>query len=217
MLKTLASFSLIVGSFGCSPIIARGPVVEPGWSGGVGGGAFQVHEACAPTRECRPDTYPLASLSLRYGRVNEQKPVPATSIGISIPDFQLDLYRQLGPGSSEVRQWGVGTLLSPLHIAPYLQIGRMRETGRGWYTSQVISFAAPWAPGEITGARRVFWAPSLTVQRAFDRGTDAGESFFVAQLHGYGIVGVRRYSSPTGTVPHAGIGAAISLEVRRKP
>ena len=85
------------------------------------------------------------------------------------PYAELDLYAQAPIGFTPFDA-GTGVLLSPVHVMPYVQAGRMKPDGSGWYTTQGFAFLGSrphWgsvlSDGGATSERVTprYWAPTV--------------------------------------------------------
>ncbi|HEX2076314.1 MAG TPA: hypothetical protein VHG08_01360 [Longimicrobium sp.] len=60
---------------------------------------------------------------------------------------------------------GAGVLLSPMHLMPYVQAGRVDAEGSGFYTTQGFAVLAPrskeWDIDEEAEVAPRYWAPTL--------------------------------------------------------
>jgi|GEM_PF-2105233 len=119
----------------CAPVVAHGPRVEGGTSIMVtGGGGLSACDSLT----CELELLPQAALGVRTGRAaGETRPGLAVGANLSINllSSELDLYAQ-APTSFMPADAGAGVLLSAMHVMPYVQIGRMRDDGSGFYTTQ---------------------------------------------------------------------------------
>ena len=153
----------------CAPVVTHGPRVEQGvtFHGTLGGGRSLCDR---PT--CDTELSPQQGGGFRFGHAATAS-VPGVSAGVTIStgwvSSELDLYAQAPTGFAPFDA-GAGVLLSPAHVMPYVQAGRMRPDGSGWYTTQGFAFLGS-RPGRIElsidgGAdeERVkprYWAPTV--------------------------------------------------------
>lgn len=152
----------------CAPVVTHGPRVEPGvtFYGTAGGGSSLCDRpAC--------DTFltPQQGVGVRYGRAASAS-APGWSAGLTVSNggvsSELDLYVQ-APASMAF-DLGAGVLAAGSHGMPYVQAGRMKPDGSGWYTTQGFAFLASrparWStsldggPGEERVKPR-YWAPAV--------------------------------------------------------
>jgi hypothetical protein len=147
-------------------VVTHGPRVEQGLTFyGTAGGARQL---CGRP-ECDTELAPQQGAGLRYGHAATAS-VPGLSAGLTVStgweSSELDLYVQAPIGFTPFDA-GTGVLLSPAHLMPYVQAGRMKPDGSGWYTTQGFALMASrpvrW---DLEGAseERVtprYWAPTV--------------------------------------------------------
>jgi hypothetical protein len=164
--RTLLTLMAAVCTAACAPVVAHGPRVEQGVTFyGTAGGARPF---CSRP-ECDTDLVPQQGVGVRYGRAASAS-APGWSAGLTLStgwvSSELDLYTQAPDGSTPFDA-GAGVLLSPAHVMPYVQAGRMRPDGSGWYTTQGFAFMASrparWStegPSEERVTPR-YWAPTV--------------------------------------------------------
>lgn len=160
---------LATGAGACAPVVTHGPRVEQGITlyGTAGGG----RSLCARP-ECDTQPVPQHGAGARYGRAATAS-APGFSAGLTLSSTfvssDLDLYVQ-APTSLAALDVGAGVLAGGDHAMPYVQAGRMRPDGSGWYTTQGFAFLAPrparWStsldggPSEERVEPR-YWAPTV--------------------------------------------------------
>jgi hypothetical protein len=163
--RTLLTLMAAVTTVACAPVVTHGPRVEQGFTfyGTAGGGrSFCDRPDC--------DTYltPQQGAGVRYGRAASSS-APGWSAGLTVStggvSSELDLYVQAP--TSMALDMGAGVLAAGSHAMPYLQAGRMRPDGSGWYTTQGFAFLASrptrWdmeGPSEERVTPR-YWAPTV--------------------------------------------------------
>lgn len=152
----------------CAPVVAHGPRVEQGVTFyGTAGGARMLCDR----PEWDTDLVPQQGVGVRYGRAASAS-APGWSAGLTLStalvSSELDLYVQ-APTSTGL-DLGAGVLAAGSHGMPYVQAGRMRADGSGWYTTQGFAFLASrstlWSTSlnEGPGEERVtprYWAPTV--------------------------------------------------------
>lgn len=157
---------LTLAAAACAPVVTHGPRVEQGVTFyGTGGGGRPLCDRPA----CDTRLVPQQGAGVRYGRAASAS-APGWSAGLTLStggtSSELDLYTQAPDGSTPFDA-GAGVLLSPAHVMPYVQAGRMRPDGSGWYTTQGFAFMASrparWS-NEGASEERVtprYWAPTV--------------------------------------------------------
>jgi hypothetical protein len=176
MLKVSAAL-LLACAAACAPIVTHSPRVEQGVSVfGTAGGATRLCD----TLKCDTQLVPQQGLGVRYGQAaTATRPglSAALTISTSIVASELDLYLQ-APTSLGL-DLGAGLLTAGTHDMPYVQVGRMREDGSGWYTTQGYAFlsarpptwtlAADFGP-EADEVEPRYWAPTVAYRTRGRRG-----------------------------------------------
>lgn len=173
----------------CAPTVAHGPRVQPGTSVFVTAG---VGVSPCDSMTCDLQLLPQASLGLRTGRTaGETRPgfSLGASLAVNLISSELDLYAQAPTGLTPLDA-GAGVLLSAAHVMPYVQLGRMRENGAGFYTTQgfvlmstrptdyrILDMDSQDQPAEM---RPRYWAPSL----AYRTGGEHGMHLYVSGAFG---------------------------------
>lgn len=158
---------MLLAPAACAPIVAHGPRVEPGLR--LAATAGVARNLCDTA--CALSWVPQLGLGARYGR-----PAAPGRVGFSvggmlsaaITSSELDLYVQ-APGSTAWAAGG-GVLLSPSHLMPYLQAGRMDAGGSGFYTTQGFALMASrprhWNLEELEEVAPRYWAPTVAYRAA---------------------------------------------------
>jgi hypothetical protein len=154
----------------CAPMVTHGPRVQPGTHIMVtGGGGYSPCD----TLTCSLELLPQAALGLRTGRAPSGTR-PGLGLGLNLAlnlvSSEVDLYAQ-APTDPARFDAGAGVLLSGAHLMPYVQIGRMRDDGSGFYTTQGFAWMSrrqtsyglagaheEEAPDEVQPR---YWAPSV--------------------------------------------------------
>ncbi|HEX6041428.1 hypothetical protein [Longimicrobium sp.] len=163
---TLRPFVALVGlcaAAACAPIVTHGPRAERGLQ--VTATAGLPQELCDTT--CAVDLVPQIGFGARVGRPAEGGRM-GYSVGgtfsASLFASEADVYLQ----APTAPDWaaGGGVLLSPMHVMPYVQLGRMGEDGSGWYTTQGFAWLAQRTDlslsegsGDLVKPR--YWAPTV--------------------------------------------------------
>lgn len=160
---------LMVCAAACAPVVTHGPRVEEGITFyGTAGGTRSLCDRPV----CDTELVPQQGAGVRYGRAASAS-APGLSAGLTVStallSSELDLYVQ-APTSLPELDLGVGLLAAATHRMPYVQAGRMKADGSGWYTTQGFAFLGS-RPGQWTasldagpGEERVkprYWAPTL--------------------------------------------------------
>jgi hypothetical protein len=177
--------------FGCFPVIAHGPRVESGTS-----------VALLTAAEMRPDGsrngdlgpfMPNVGLGVNAGWRSSNPDGGGVQLGVHIPAsvilapmgltpflLQGDLYFQVPPSTTGPLQAGLGVHGSYRRVMPYFQMGRIGESGSGWYTTQGVMVG--WAR-DYYGHEQPYtaWMPSLAYQSAHRNTTT---HFFASALVG---------------------------------
>jgi hypothetical protein len=166
MFMKSCSALLLASAAACAPIVTHSPRVQDGLSfhGTLGGG----RHLCEPPA-CDTMLVPQQGAGVRYGRAATGSAL-GTSVGFTISTFiissELDVYVQ-APASLTRLDVGAGVLLAGTHAMPYVQAGRMKPDGSGWYTTQGFALlsrrAMDWS-FEDAGVEKVqprYWAPTI--------------------------------------------------------
>jgi hypothetical protein len=92
-------------------------------------------------------------------------------LGIDVPPWpgweallfsQASAFWQAPKPRASAVDWGAGGIISAVWVAPYFQVGRIREDRRGWYTTQMFAVAH-----SLLGADEDFgagWHPTIAYQ-----------------------------------------------------
>lgn len=164
--RTLLTLLVAACTAACAPVVTHGPRVVEGLTfyGTAGGARSQCFRPA-----CDTNLVPQQGVGVRYGRAASGS-APGLSAGLTAStgwvSSELDLYAQAPIGFTPFDA-GTGVLLSPAHVMPYVQAGRMRPDGSGWYTTQGFAFMASRptrfsteGPSEERVAPR-YWAPTV--------------------------------------------------------
>ena len=166
MFMKACSALLLALTAACAPIVTHSPRVQDGLSfHGTLGGGRQLCERPA----CDTMLVPQYGAGARYGRAATAA-APGMSAGVTVSTFivssEMDVYVQ-APTSLTWLDVGAGALLAGTHAMPYVQAGRMRLDGSGWYTTQGFALlsrrAMNWSL-EDAGVEKVqprYWAPTI--------------------------------------------------------
>jgi hypothetical protein len=166
MFMRSCSALLLASAAACAPVVTHSPRVSPGFTFyGTAGGTRHL---CGRT-DCDTRLVPQQGIGVRYGHAaTAASPGVSTGLTVStlIVSSELDLYVQ-APTSATKLDVGAGVLLAGTHAMPYVQAGRMKPDGSGWYTTQGFAFLArrttSWgidAPSEERVQPR-YWSPSI--------------------------------------------------------
>lgn len=190
----------------CAPVVTHSPRVAEGLTfyGTAGGGRTLCDRPV-----CDTTLTPQQGVGLRFGHPATAS-VPGFSAGVTgsigwvFSDMglypELDLYAQAPIGLTPFDA-GMGVLLSPAHVMPYVQAGRMKPDGSGWYTTQGFAFLGSRPPnwgvlsdGGASSERLKprYWAPTLAY-RARGR---FGVHFYVSGAFGTAEVTKYRGEEP---------------------
>lgn len=167
-------FSILLVAFAaaCAPMVTHGPRVQPGVTASVTTGGSR---ALCDTA-CELDLTPQVALGVARGwAATETRPGFSLGANVSVISSDVDAYVQAPTGWTGPLQAGVGGLVGIDHAMPYVQLGRLREDGSGWYTTQGLAwifrrdarhamFAAVDYPPQRVGpdlVEPVYWAPTL--------------------------------------------------------
>jgi hypothetical protein len=156
----LSLASLAVAS--CAPVVTHSPRVTPGPSATVTAGysgRFACYERVQwdwergertdhTDRACREPQHGPAPLLLSLGwgwRATPESGGYRLGIdALAVPAMvHLDGYWQAPKRGGAGLDWGLGAVFSGIHVAPYAQIGRIGENGRGWFTTQMVAVPHP--------------------------------------------------------------------------
>jgi hypothetical protein len=160
-----AALVLLTCAAACAPVVTHGPRVEPGitFYGTFGG----TRSLCG-REACDTELVPQHGGGARYGRAATDS-TPGFSVGFTYStgfvSSEVDLYVQ-APASPLGLDAGAGVLAAGSHVMPYVQLGRMRPDGSGWYTTQGFAFLAErdvgWALDEpVEQVTPRYWAPAV--------------------------------------------------------
>lgn len=166
--RTLFTLLAAACAAACAPVVTHGPRVEQGFTfyGTAGGG-----RSLCDRPACDTNLVPQQGAGVRYGRAASAS-APGWSAGLTVSSAlvssELDLYVQAP--TSVGFDLGAGLLAAGTHGMPYVQAGRMKPDGSGWYTTQgfalLASRPARWSssldggPGEERVEPR-YWAPTV--------------------------------------------------------
>jgi hypothetical protein len=136
-IRRIAALLLLCAPAACAPIVTHGPRPEPGLQVMATGGI--ALPLCDGT--CEMSMMNQIGIGARYGRPAEERK-PGYSVGgtlsMGVISSEVDLYVQAP--TTAIPEWdaGAGILLSPAHVMPYVQLGQMRASGSGIYTTHGI-------------------------------------------------------------------------------
>lgn len=161
----------------CAPVVTHAPRVQPGYQVVVTAGGLR--SLC--DSGCAGMLTPQVAVGARAGWPAGAS-TPGYSVGahaaLNLLSSELDVYVQ-APRRALPYDAGAGLILSLTHGMPYVQLGRMRADGSGFYTTQGVALHASRAlrwdhshhgpPGEPPPApdtipdllRPRYWAPSV--------------------------------------------------------
>lgn len=205
----------------CAPIVTHGPRPEPG---------VQVMATLGIPQElcdsgCEVELIPQLGFGVRSGRPAENGNFGYSVTGTfsaSILATEADLYVQ-APTAPEWAAGG-GVLLSFAHVMPYVQLGRMRADGSGFYTTQGFALLTQRTNFSFTGRDNFlitprYWAPTVAYRFAHRDG-----AVHVYLSGAFGSAGADDGGLPPeipsrGSVPIRQVMAGVTVEhfVRRPP
>jgi hypothetical protein len=184
VMKACSALLLLASAAACAPIVTHGPRVEQGITGY---GTMGAGKSLCPPETCETILVPQLGAGVRYGWAATDSTL-GFSAGFTysapVVSSELDLYVQ-APGSPLGLDAGAGVLAAGTHAMPYVQLGRMRPNGSGWYTTQGYAFLAR-RQIEIVLADNYeqveprYWAPTV----AYRTGGPYGMHFYVTGAFG---------------------------------
>lgn len=218
------SMLLMVCVGACAPVVTHGPRVQAGVTAMVTTGASRAPCDSA----CELDLTPQVALgAVRGWEASETRPGFTVGGNLSLFSSDLDVYVQAPTGWTGTLQAGAGALAGFAHMMPYVQLGRMRGDGSGWYTTQGFAwiFRRDARPGLIDDGsddeapgpdlvRPRYWAPTLAYRAPGTTGISVYVSgaFGTAEAWRFDVEGDPR---PAGreTIRHLMLG--MVLDTRR--
>ncbi|HEU0299213.1 MAG TPA: hypothetical protein VFR37_07155 [Longimicrobium sp.] len=209
MMRPLAVL-LLLAPAACAPIVTHGPRVEPGlhFTGTLG----VARNACDTA--CSLDILPQIGMGARYGRAaDDGRPgySVAGTLALGLVSSELDAYVQAPTSPSWAA--GGGLLLSPAHVMPYLQAGRVEEDGSGLYTTQGFAVLASrervFDIDEDLEVAPRYWAPTLAYRAAY-----RGGAIHVYLSGAVGWMDVRAVEGQSRREPVRLLMAGLSFEQR---
>lgn len=207
---------LLCAPVACAPIVTHGPRPERGLQ--VTATAGLPRNFC--DSNCALDLIPQYGFGARYGRPAENgRPGYSVSgtFSIALVSTEADLYVQ-APTAPEWAAGG-GVLLSPVHVMPYVQFGRMHAKGSGFYTTQGFAWLAErsnglWIDGETTAmVTPRYWSPTVAY-----RVPHRGGAFHLYVSGAFGRMDLEHVGRPPGSpapprsAPVRAVMAGISVE-----
>lgn len=215
-IRRLAALLLLCAPAACTPIVTHGPRAEPGLqltaTGGLGYPLCDI--------ECETYLGNQNGIGLRYGRPAENGRAGYSvggTLSLSVVSSDVDLYVQAPTAPAWAA--GGGVLLSVMHVMPYVQLGRMRADGAGFYTTQGVV----WMPGRSDGygmdyspraeVKPIYWAPTVAYRLPYQR-----TAFNLYVSGALGTMTLRDVSSdpdvppPPARAPIRFISAGITIE-----
>ncbi|HEX2207724.1 MAG TPA: hypothetical protein VHG93_08575 [Longimicrobium sp.] len=184
---------LVASAAACAPMVTHGPRVQPGFTAAATTGGSR---ALCDTA-CELDLTPQVAVGVSRGwPATETRPGFSVGANVSVFSSDVDAYVQAPTGWTGALQAGAGGLVGIGHAMPYVQLGRMRQDGSGWYTTQGFVWmyrrearndGLLMDPGEVDPERvgpdfvaPVYWAPTL----AFPGGGETGVTLYVSGAFG---------------------------------
>lgn len=176
-----ASAGLLVVLTACVPVVAHGPRVEPGLSGGASASVTAGPRYNNGDDGPSPFLYGPLGVNAGYGWTSgSDGGGPAVRFGVHVPVLvvlvQPDLYVQAPRRALGGFDAGIGVsapVIDAGRVAmPYVQLGRITDTGSGWYTTQGFFFNRR-NPGFGAGTmlREKAWVPTIAYQYGGGRTT----------------------------------------------
>ncbi|HEU0299212.1 MAG TPA: hypothetical protein VFR37_07150 [Longimicrobium sp.] len=165
--RTLLTLLAAACMTACAPVVAHGPRVEQGLTFyGTAGGTRTLCDRPA----CETNLIPQQGVGMRYGRAASASAggwSAGFTLSTALVSSELDLYVQ-APTSMGF-DLGAGVLAAGSHGMPYVQAGRMRPDGSGWYTTQGFAFLSSRRPtwtysldgGTEERLKPRYWAPTV--------------------------------------------------------
>jgi hypothetical protein len=218
MFRKACSGLLLASAVACAPIVTHGPRVEPGVTGYLTAGGEK--SLCSP-EACETNLVPQLGAGLRYGWAATDSTIGFSAgftYSTAYVSSELDLYVQ-APGSPSGLAAGAGVLAAGSHAMPYVQLGRMRPDGSGWYTTQGYAVLGRRQIHEVfdDGDQTVeprYWAPTV----AYRTPGPYGVHFYVtgafgtaeARIYDSGGTGMRTERQPVRAVM-----TGVVVDVRR--
>jgi hypothetical protein len=160
---------LLCATAACAPIVTHGPRPERGLQLTATGGI--PYPMCGGM--CEVTLFNQIGFGARYGQPAEDGK-PGYSVGgmwsMGFISSELDVYVQ-APTAPEFAAGG-GILLAPSHVMPYVQLGRMRANGSGFYTTQGVVWMPErpdviWMDAETSvKVTPLYWAPTVAYRLA---------------------------------------------------
>jgi hypothetical protein len=172
-------------ALGCAPYVTHSPALRAGTTYAVTAGLTGVTHTCYDYAV--RDEFGSAAGSYTVCPEPETGPVPlllsaartwkpdslgsAVRLGIDVPPWpgweallfsQASAFWQAPKPRASAVDWGAGGIISAVWVAPYFQVGRIREDRRGWYTTQMFAIAH-----SLLGADEDFgagWHPTIAYQ-----------------------------------------------------
>lgn len=152
----------------CIPMAAHGPRVNPGWSAGAT--ATYGVSGELESRERSEGVMPVGMVWGRYGwrdttsgagvllGVQASPYLYATLPPVGLSYTEVDAYVQLPQKWTGAWSAGAGGLVAEAHVMPYVQLGRLSSSGRGWYVTQGVRLIPSKRGGEP------MWLSTLAIQ-----------------------------------------------------
>lgn len=179
-MKILSACLLVACTVACAPVVTHSPRVEGGTRLVATAG---VSAALCDTVTCDLVLLPQMSLGIRAGRAAGEANAGfsvGAHLAMNVLSSDVDLYAQAPTGLAGGLDAGGGVLLSMAHTMPYVQVGRLREDGSGWYTTQGFvwmmrrppdyQLMGPLEEGEPDEMRPRYWAPSIAYRTDWSNG-----------------------------------------------
>jgi hypothetical protein len=170
--RPILALLLLGATVACAPVVTHGPRPERGLQLMATGGI--PYPLCGG--RCEMSLFNQIGFGARYGRPAEDGKV-GYSVGgmlsLGVMSSELDVYVQ-APTAPDLAAGG-GVLLSPMHVMPYVQAGRMRANGSGFYTTQGVVWMPErsdiiWMDAETsTMVTPLYWAPTVAYRLAVRR------------------------------------------------
>jgi hypothetical protein len=169
---------------GCAPVVTHAPALRPGTAVSVTAAFTAVAHTCYDAsfddgyggrqtyRECPEGDAGPWPLFLSVSRTWKAEPLGSGfRAGLDLPPWpgweallgaQVSGFWQAPKPREGALDWGAGTIVSPVWVAPYLQLGRIDASGRGWFTTQMLAVPHPLLEGDEDFGPG--WHPSVAYQ-----------------------------------------------------
>lgn len=154
-------------------MVSHTPRVKSGW----GAGATATYGAFGELKSNDPSEVgmPVGMLWARHGWISKPDGA-AFLIGVQAPPYAYAMAPPIGLSYTELdgyiqlpERWtgkwsaGAGILAAEAHLMPYVQLGELPESGRGWYATQGVRLV-PKKQVDAAGWDGPMWLSSMAAQ-----------------------------------------------------